>query len=351
MSQPRWGLLLINLGTPDAPTPSAVRRYLAEFLDDPRVIDMAAWKRWALLNLVILPRRPKQAAHAYTSIWDAERGSPLKYHSEDLCRALQASLGDEAKVILAMRYQSPTIAAALETFRAEGIDQIVALPLFPQYASSSTGSALEKLYLEAGKLNNVPQLTIVPPFYEHPAFIRASAAIAKPVLAEADPQRVLFSFHSLPERHIRASDFSTGCLASESCCDQIGDANRFCYRAHCYATARALAAALELAEGTWEVAFQSRLTRDPWVKPHTDARIEALGREGLERLVVLEPSFTADCLETLEEIGIRGAKDFRSAGGGTLTLVPSLNASAVWVEAVEEIVREHVPHRGVSTPR
>ena len=345
MTKPaRWGLLLLNLGTPDAPEPAAVRRYLAEFLDDPRVLDIAGWKRSLLLNLVILPRRPKESAHAYQKVWDPQRGSPLLYHSQDLAAAVQTSLGDDALVILAMRYQSPSIQAALEAFQREGVDRIVALPLFPQYASSSTGSALEKLYLEAGKLPNVPALHVVPAFYEHPAFIAACAAVARPVLEEQRPQRVLFSFHGLPERHVRASDFSgSHCLASAGCCDAITPANRFCYRAQCYATARALAAALALAPETWEVAFQSRLGRDPWIKPYADERIEALGKEGLERLVVLEPAFTADCLETLEEIGIRGAEDFRAAGGGELTLVPSLNARPAWVEAVVALAREAQP--------
>lgn len=344
MTRKRWGLLLINLGTPDEPTTGPVRRYLAEFLDDPRVIDIASWKRWLLLNLVILRTRPKQSAGAYTEIWDPKRGSPLKYYSEELRDALQSSLGDQALVLLAMRYQSPSIEAALATFQAAGVDQIVALPLFPQYASSSTGSALEKLYLEAGKLNNVPNLTVVPPFYDHPAFIRASAAVARPVLAKAQAKRVLFSFHGLPERHVRASDYSgSHCLAKESCCDTITQANRSCYRAQSYATARALAAELELEEGTWEVSFQSRLGRTPWIKPYTDARLEALGKEGLESLVVLEPSFTADCLETIEEIGIRGRKDFQNAGGGELTLVPSLNSTPEWIAAVEELAREALP--------
>jgi protoporphyrin/coproporphyrin ferrochelatase len=340
----RWGLLLLNLGTPDAPETGPVRRYLAEFLDDPRVIDIASWKRWLLLNLIILRTRPKESASAYTEVWDPKRGSPLKYHSEDLRDAVQASLGEEALVLLAMRYQSPSIASALATFQAEGVDQIVVFPLFPQYASSSTGSALEKVYLEAGKLNNVPNLSVVPPFYDHPAFIRASAAVARPVLDREQPERVLLSFHGLPERHVQASDYSgSHCLAKESCCDAITQANRSCYRAQCYATARALAAELQLEEGTWEVAFQSRLGRDPWIKPYTDARIEALGQEGVKSLVVLEPAFTADCLETLEEIGIRGAKDFKTAGGQSLTLVPSLNATPEWVSAVEELTREALP--------
>lgn len=340
----RWGLLLLNLGTPDAPEQGAVRRYLAEFLDDPRVLDIAGWKRSLLLNLVILPRRPRESAHAYQQVWDPQRGSPLLYHSEDLRDAVQSSLGDDALVLLAMRYQTPSIAAALETFQREGVDRIVALPLFPQYASSSTGSALEKLYAEAGRLNNVPALCVVPPFFEHPAFLAACAAIARPVLADKRPQRVLFSFHGLPERHVKASDYSgSHCLASPSCCDTITRANRSCYRAQSYATARGLAAALELEEGTWEVAFQSRLGRDPWIRPYTDERIAALGKEGVERLVVLEPAFTADCLETLEEIGIRGAADFKAAGGGELTLVPSLNATPAWVEAVVALAREAGP--------
>ncbi len=341
-----WGLLLINLGTPDAPEIPEVRRYLDEFLMDPRVIDLSPLGRLALVKLAVLPFRPKQSAAAYKEVW-TERGSPLLFHTQDLAEAVQAKLGDEAHVEIAMRYQSPSIGQALESFRRRGIDRIVAIPLFPQYSSAATGSAVEKLWKEALQRWNTPALVNVPEFYDHPAFIEAFRAIAAPRLAAQQPDRVLFSFHGLPERHCTKSDESTGetkhCLATANCCDAIVPANRRCYRAQCFATARALAAALELADGTWEISFQSRLGRDPWIKPYTDERIAALPAEGVKSVAVFSPAFVADCLETLEELGMRADEEFRAAGGEELQLIPSLNATAPWVDAVVELATEHVP--------
>ncbi|HBP22476.1 MAG TPA: ferrochelatase [Planctomycetes bacterium] len=338
----RWGLLLVNLGTPDAPETAPVRKYLDEFLSDPRVIDIAAWKRWLLLNLIILRTRPKESAEAYQSVW-TERGSPLLFHGQDLAAGVQELLGEEVKVVLAMRYQTPSIEAGLAELRAAGIDHVVALPLYPQYASSSTGSTVEKLYAEAGKHVDVFTLSVVPAFYDHPAFVGAFAEVARPVLAEAKPDKVLFSFHGLPERHLRSGEVCGRACFQPGCCDSIRKENRTCYKAQSYATARALAAALELPEDGWEVAFQSRLGRDPWITPYTDHRINELPEEGVKKLAVLVPSFVADCLETIEEIGIRGRDDFKEHGGEELTLVPSLNAHPAWVEAVAKIARQYAP--------
>ena len=328
------GLLLINLGTPDEPTPSAVRRYLRQFLSDPRVLDMNAVGRKLLLEAAILPTRPKKSAHAYQQIWN-ERGSPLLYHSRDLVAGVQARLGDAWKVVLGMRYGSPSIGDALGELRAAAVDRVVVLPLFPQYASSSTGSALEELYGLAARLNNVPALAVVPEFYDHPGFIAAFTAVGRPALDAFGPDHVLFSFHGLPERHMRASDVSgSHCLASDGCCDAIGQANQHCYRAQCYATARALARSLALETPTWSVSFQSRLGRTPWIKPYTDHRLDELASAGVKRLAVFCPAFVADCLETLEEIGLRARDQFRGAGGEDLVLVQSLNASPAWIDAV-----------------
>ena len=337
----RAALLLINLGTPDAPETPAVRRYLREFLSDPRVIDLAAWKRSLLLNAVILPFRPGRSAAAYQLIW-TERGSPLLFHGQDLAAALQERLGDAVQVELAMRYGRPSIAAAVQALQAAGIDRVVALPLFPQYASSSWGSAVQELYAQAGRLTNTPSVQVLDSFYADPGYIEAFAQVTRPVLDELAPDRVLMSFHGLPERHMRQSDLSRGehCLKRDDCCAAVREVNRYCYRAQSYATARALAAALGLTDASYEVAFQSRLGRDPWIQPFTDVRVRELAQEGVRRLAVVVPSFVADCLETLEEIAMRAREDFVAHGGEELRLVPSLNAHPAWVDAILAMLRE-----------
>jgi ferrochelatase len=340
------GVLLVNLGTPDAPTPRAVRRYLREFLSDPRVIDMNPLGRKLLLELVILPFRPRKSAEAYQKIWTPE-GSPLLTISRALEAKVRSSLGPGHAVELAMRYGEPSIPAVLERLRAAGARRLVIAPLYPQYASAATGSTLEAVFGALSRKQAIPAVSVVPAFYDDPGFISAFAEVAAPVLAREQPDHVLLSFHGLPERQVRAGDHSgRHCLQSEGCCDTIGDANRDCYRAQCFATARALAAKLGLASGGFSVAFQSRLGRIPWIQPYTDARIGALAREGKKRLCVLCPAFVADCLETLEEIGLRARDQFLAAGGESLTLVPSLNASDAWVEALVALVRRNAGDAG-----
>lgn len=335
------GLLLINLGTPDAPTTPAVRRYLAQFLADPRVLDMNPLGRWLLLHLIILRTRPAKSAEAYQQIWDPERGSPLLFHSEDLRDGVRQRLGAGWAVELAMRYGAPSIERGLAALRASGADRIVVLPLYPQFASSSTGSTLEEVHRVASAMWNVPRLSAVEAFYDDPGFIAAFAEVARAPIAALDADHVLFSFHGLPERHMRKSDESGGehCLRSDDCCDRITAANRNCYRAQCYATARALASALELSD--YDVAFQSRLGRDPWIKPYTDHVLDELPKRGVKRLAVFSPAFVADCLETLEEIGIRAREQFKAAGGDELALIPSLNATDTWADAVVALVDKH----------
>lgn len=336
------GLLLVNLGTPDEPTAPAVRRYLRQFLSDPRVLDINPVGRAALLNLVILPRRPAQSAEAYRKIWDPVLGSPLLFHSRDLTRLVGERLGAGWQVELGMRYGSPSIESALEALRTAGADAIVVLPLYPQYAASSTGSSLEEVYRLAAARWNTPSIAAVPPFYDQGSFIAAFAAVGRPILASERPDHVLFSFHGLPERHMRKSDESgRHCLASPGCCDRVDGVNRNCYRAQSYATARALAAALSLDGDSWSVSFQSRLGRTPWIRPYTDVVLDELAARGVKRLAVFCPAFVADCLETLEEIGIRGRDQFRAAGGDDLVLVPSLNSSPAWVDAVVDMARRH----------
>jgi ferrochelatase len=335
------GLLLINLGTPDAPDTGAVRRYLREFLSDPRVIDINALGRFLLLELIILPFRPARSAEAYRKIW-TDRGSPLLFHSRDLAEQVSERLGAGWHVKLAMRYGSPSIPAAMDEFRRAGVDRIVVLPLFPQYAASSTGSALEAVLGEAASRWNVPRLSVIEDFYDHPGMIDAFAAQGRTVIDEIRADHVLFSFHGLPERQVQKSD-DTGrhCLIAEDCCARITTANRNCYRAQCFVTARLLVERLGLAGDGYTVCFQSRLGRTPWIKPYTDHVLDQLAAAGKKRLAVFCPAFVADCLETVEEIGIRAREQFRGAGGEELALVPSLNSTAAWVDAVVALVDDH----------
>jgi ferrochelatase len=333
------GLLLCNLGTPDQPTSTAVRRYLREFLSDPRVLDMSPVGRWLLLNGVILPLRSRKSAAAYRKIW-TDRGSPLRWHSDDLLEAVRERLGSEWVVELGMRYQNPSMADALERLRGAGVDRIVVFPLYPQLAASTTGSTLVEVMRLAAGAWSPPILSFVGPFYDEPAFLDVFAAQGAPLVKSEKPDCVLFSFHGLPERHVRKSDPSGRyCLASKDCCSTLGAANRGCYRAQCFATATALAARLGLSPGAWRVSFQSRLGRARWIEPHTDGVLRQLAAEGKKRLLVFCPAFVADCLETLEEIGIRGVEQFRAAGGEALTLVPSLNSSGAWADAVATLAR------------
>ncbi|HZH03440.1 MAG TPA: ferrochelatase [Myxococcaceae bacterium] len=333
------GLLLVNLGTPDAPRTREVRAYLREFLSDPRVIDIPAVGRWLLLNLVILPFRPAKSAEAYRKVW-TEAGSPLAVYTADLARAVQDRLGQAVAVEWGMRYGKPSIRDAVTRLRDRGVSSVTVLPLYPQYASSSGGSTLEAVYAELGRQWNVMPVRAIGAFYDDPGFLRAFTEVIAPSLKESPPEQVLFSFHGLPERQIRKSDLTGAhCLSSERCCDAIIPANRNCYRAQCFFTARALAERLRLPPSGFSVAFQSRLGRTPWIRPYTDEVIPELARKGIKRLAVVCPSFVADCLETLEEIGIRAKESFREAGGEVLTLVPSLNAHPAWVEAVASWVQ------------
>lgn len=336
----RTGLLLINLGTPDSPQPQDVRRYLDEFLSDPRVLDVPAWRRWLVLHLFILPFRPKASGEAYAKIW-TERGSPLLFHSQDLAQKVQQRLGVDVLVDLAMRYGRPSIPEALARFRSAGIDRIVVFPLYPQYSSAATGSSIEKVFRHAAAEWNTPYLHVVPPFYDHPLFLDACARVARPALDETNPERVIFSFHGLPERHCTKSDESgEHCLTRPDCCDRLGEANRNCYRAQCFATARGLADRLRVPVEKRIICFQSRLGRTPWIRPYTDEVVVRLAREGVKRAVILSPAFVADCLETIEELGMRAVQSFRENGGEVLTLVPAVNASDGWADAVVALSRE-----------
>ncbi|MEB3187596.1 MAG: ferrochelatase [bacterium] len=339
---PRTGLLLVNLGTPDAPRAPEVRRYLKQFLHDPRVIDIPAIARWLLVNGIILPFRPRKSAAAYRTIW-TEQGSPLLLHGQALATAMQERLGPDVPVRLAMRYGNPGIEPVLDEMRRLGVDRLVVCPLYPQYAASSTGSSLEEVFRVVGKAWNVPAVSVVEPFYDHPAFIRALADAARPHLERFGADHLLLSYHGLPVRQVQKSD-DTGshCQIASGCCDRITEANRACYRAHSFATSRALLAALGWDPARSTTSFQSRLGRTPWIPPYTDVLLPELVKSGVRRLAVMTPSFVADCLETLEEVGIRAREDFLEAGGEDLVQIPCLNSDPVWVEALHEILRPHL---------
>jgi ferrochelatase len=333
------GVLLLQLGTPDSTSVSDVRRYLREFLSDPRVLDMPAPARWLLLNAVILPFRPKRSAEAYEKVW-TDAGSPLIVFTEALVEKLRTALGDRYRVAYGMRYQSPSIAAALDQLERDGCRQIVLIPQFPQYASASGGSAVQMALEILGARRNVPELRTAGPFFDDPGFLDAAAGIARPLLEEFRPDHVLFSYHGLPEKQIRKSDTSGDwCLENTWCCDSMNEKNAFCYRAQCFATSRSLVSRLGLDGGTASTSFQSRLAGQKWIEPYTDKELPKLYAAGVRRIAVLTPSFTADCLETIEEIGIRGRKQWEELGGEGFLLVPCVNADDRWVDAVADMAR------------
>ena len=329
------GLLFLNLGTPDAPTTRAVRRYLGQFLSDPRVIDVHPIGRWLLLNFIILPFRSSRSAEQYQKIWRPD-GSPHLVFTEALRVAVAKALKGET-VEIGMRYGQPSIASAVEKLMSRGVTDLTLLPLFPQYASASWGSAVEEALRVIKSEWNLPAIRVLPPFFDHPGYISGFAEIGRPVLERVKPDHTLFSFHGLPERQIRKSDKGNHCLGSEHCCRE-GD-NGFCYRAQCFRTADLIAQELRLGPERYSVSFQSRLGRTPWIKPYTDLHIVELARQGIKKVVVFSPAFVTDCLETLEEIGIRLQKLARKNGIETLELVPSLNDHPSWVETVIKMVR------------
>jgi ferrochelatase len=333
----KTGILLVNLGTPDSPSTADVRKYLREFLSDPRVIDINPVGRWALVNLVIAPLRGPRSAKLYKEIWSEKTGSPLMHYTVRQKELLQTSLGDNYQVEMAMRYQTPSIETALEKLKKPVYKKIVVLPLFPQYASASTGSVQEKIMSIVGKWEIIPEIEFINSYCNHPDFIKSFAEIGRSMQPEKY-DHVLFSFHGLPERQIRKGDSFDHCLKNENCCDSLTEKNAFCYRAQCFETARLLAKELGIQKESYTICFQSRLGKDPWIKPYSDKIIEELASKGKKKLLVFAPAFVSDCLETIYEIGVEYDELFRKHGGEKVTLVPSLNDSPVWIEAMKKMV-------------
>ncbi|GAA3587770.1 ferrochelatase [Flavivirga amylovorans] len=317
------GVLLVNLGSPDSPDPKDVKKYLGEFLMDERVIDVPLWARNLLVKGIILNTRPKASAAAYKKIWWDE-GSPLIVLSERLQNKIQKEV--DVPVALAMRYGSMTIKKGLQELVDKGIDEVLLFPLYPQYAMATT----ETITVLAEELRQqyFPNLKIesVLAFYNKPDYIEVLSNSIKRHLEDKNYEHVLFSYHGVPERHIRKSDVTKShCKIDGSCCATPSKAHEFCYRHQCYEVTRLVAETLEFKEGTYSTSFQSRLGFDPWLLPYTDRTIERLGKQGIKNMAIVTPAFVSDCLETLEEIAMEGQEIFHEMGGKDFTTVPCLN--------------------------
>ncbi len=338
----RTGVLLINLGTPNAPTREAVGRYLREFLMDGFVIDVPKPLRWFLVNVMIVPRRKIKSAKAYQKV-QLPAGSPLLVYTRALAEKVTQQLAKDERYVVeyAMRYGNPSIASALARLCSPDISPIIVLPLYPQYAESSYETALVETKRAAQESGCADRLSFFPPFYDRPEFISAFARRIAEANENGRPDHLVFSFHSLPERHLQRLD-ATGhhCLVKADCCGQISAVNRNCYRAQCFSTARQIAAQLGLKDEDYTVSFQSRLGRAKWIGPTTEVVLRELAQRGVRRVSVSCPSFVADCLETVEEMGIRGRQTFIDAGGEDLQLIPSLNADQFWVDTIVGWIRQ-----------
>lgn len=335
-TQGKTGVLLVNLGTPDSTNTSDVRKYLREFLMDKRVIDIPFITRWLLVNLIIAPFRAPKSAAEYKKLW-VERGSPLKFYGEDVIEMLRSRLSDEYVVAFGMRYQSPSIKSALEELLAKNVSKIIVIPLFPQYASASTGSVQDKVMEIVKDWEIIPNISFVSNFVEEPGFYKTFAALGRKYLEKQSYDHVIFSFHGLPERQIKKGSVDNYCQLGK-CCNTYHSKNRYCYRAQCFLTARLIAKELNLSENDYTVTFQSRLGNDPWIKPYTDIVLKDLAKEGKHSVLAFSPAFVADCLETTVEVGETFKEDFIEAGGKQWDLVESLNDEEAWVETLKTIV-------------
>ncbi len=321
----RVGVLLINLGTPEAPTPRAVRRYLKEFLWDPRVVELPRPLWWLILNGFVLPLRPRRSAQRYAQVWTPE-GSPLRLHTERQAKLLLGFLGERIKpapvVEYAMRYGHPPVAQALEQLKARGCDRVLIVPLYPQYSASTTASAFDAVFSAAKSMRNVPALRLVKHFHDHPRYIAALAGRVRDYWQQhGQGELLLMSFHGVPRSALDKGDP---------------------YHCECQKTGRLLAEALGLKPGEYRVTFQSRFGRAEWLKPYTADTLVALGRARTRRVDVICPGFVADCLETLEEIAIEGKALFLGAGGGEFHYIPALNERPDWIQALAELAESQL---------
>ncbi|MGK5594764.1 MAG: ferrochelatase [Parachlamydiaceae bacterium] len=330
-------VLLINLGTPKSPKPSDVYRYLIEFLNDERVIDVPWLYRQFLVRGIIVPNRYKASAASYQAIWTSE-GSPLMLLSQRLKTELQDYLGNNYIVELAMRYQEPSIESILQPLLEKRPDHLMIVPLFPQYASATTGSVHQKV-MEILRASQVfPRLSFISHYFNHPSLLKAYKEIAAPYLKK-QYDHVLFSFHGLPKKQLQEKGCQISC-SKNSCCYPLSGNNQFCYSAQCHEMAHKLAKILHIPQIKYSITFQSRLGKDPWLEPFTNETLLSLAKLGQKRVLVFCPSFVCDCLETIFEIEKECREEFLQAGGEELDLVPSLNAHPAWVKALAEIIHQ-----------
>lgn len=337
MKNTKTGVLIVNLGTPDSPKVPDVRKYLREFLMDGRVIDIPFLTRWMLVNLIIAPFRAPKSAKVYQELW-TENGSPLLYYGEQNEKALQEALGEEYVVKLAMRYQRPSINTALDELYEYPLKSLIIVPLFPQYASATTGSVHQKVMEIVSGWQRIPEIHFIDSFFDHPLFIEAFRERAEKALEGKEYDHFLFSYHGLPERQIRKGTYRNYCQL-DKCCNQWGAFNLNCYRAQCFETSRLLARALNIPEEKYSVVFQSRLGKDPWIQPYAEDMIKSLPGQGKKEVAVMVPSFVADCLETIIEVGEEFKEFFEEAGGEDWIFIESLNDSETWIKLLTKLVR------------
>lgn len=331
----KTGVLLINLGTPDSPSVSDVRSYLSQFLNDPRVIDIPWLLRKMLVNLIIVPFRAPKSAKVYQKLW-TENGSPLLYYSERVKELLQTALGSTHDVYLAMRYKNPSIPNVLEEMRKKNYTKIIVLPMFPQYASASTGSAHEEVMRVINKWWVIPDVNFITQYYDHPLYLEAFAERGRKYnISEYD--HVIFSYHGLPERQVDKVHTDGKPCASHNCEKEVTRENQFCYKATCYATSKLLATKLNIPEEKYTVSFQSRLD-EKWIKPFSDVVVRECAQKGMKKILVFSPAFTADCLETIIEIGEEYQEIFHESGGEKVQLVESLNDHPIWIKCLTDLV-------------
>lgn len=335
---PKRAVLLVNLGSPDSTSVPDVRRYLREFLGDERVLDMSDLGRWLLLEGIILRTRPKKSSHAYQNIW-TEKGSPLIVTSESVQQKVAARLGSDVAVYLAMRYGKPGIAAVIAQMAKDGIEEMLLFPQYPHYAMSSWETVVVKVFHEAKEHAPNLRITTVQPFYQDDDYVAALHESAREYLAQPY-DHLLFSYHSIPERHLRKADSSKAhCTIVKDCCNTCSPAHATCYRAQCVKTTQALVRRAGIPAEKHSISFQSRLENEPWLKPYTDHELERLPKSGVKRLLIITPAFTADCLETLEEIRMEGRDTFLEAGGESFQHIPCLNDHPAFIGFVEGRVR------------
>lgn len=335
--------MLLNLGTTEAPEPKETGVYLREFLMDPLVLDIPSFWRWFLVNIIIVPRRKIASARAYKKIWLRE-GSPLLFYSQQLVGSLTQHLQGKFLVILGMRYGKPSIRQALEELKNAGVESMYILPLYPQFADSSTRTALLKVRDELSSLNWSPQIAkCLPHFFWFSGYSKAFAESIDDLNKEFCADHILFSYHGLPQRHLsQRRDLRNVCRFDGQCCGEWSSRNALCYRAQCFDTTRRIVQLLDIDPNRSSTAFQSRLGRAKWILPSIEDELSRLARAGVKRLLVSCPSFVTDCLETLEEVGVRMKDLFMELGGEDLLLVPSLNSQEVWVKTLPEVLESNL---------